>query len=99
MSVLDEHGRACRHMYAVLQRHPTVRAAKIRWHNGYVHEYEANDASSVKYLELRDKLVYKGVPLTVKDVVWIKESMKIGEGEQPLNFTKRHLGSCVCVGA
>ena len=94
-----KYGRACRHMYAVMQRHPTVRDAKIRWHNGYAHEYSANDASSVKYLELRDKFTYPGVPLTVEDVARIEESIKVGEGERPLIFSKRHLGSCVCVGA
>ena len=66
----EQHGRACRHMYAVpvLQRHPTVRDAKIRWHIGYAHEYRVNDASSVKYLELRDKFACQGVPLAVEDV-------------------------------
>ena len=86
-------------MYAVLQRHPTARDAKIRWHNGYAYEYGVNDASSVKYLELRDKFTYPGVPLTVEDVARIEESIKVGEGERPLIFSKRHLGSCVCVGA
>ena len=86
-------------MYAVVQRHPTVRNAKTRWHNGYAHEYGVNDASSVKYLELRDKFAYPGVPLTIEDVARIKESIKVGEGERILDFSKRHLGSCVCVGA
>ena len=87
-----KHGRACRHMYAVLQRHPMVRDAKIRWHNGYDHEYGVNDASSVKYLELRDKFAYPGVPLTIEDVARIKESIKVGEGERPLDFFNGHGG-------
>ena len=79
-------------MYAVLQRHPTVRDAKIRWHNCYAHEYGVNGASSVKYLELRDKFADPGMSLSVDDVAQIKESMKVGEGKQPLEFFKETLG-------
>ena len=79
-------------MYAVLQRHPTVRDAKISRHNGYTHEYGINDSSLVKYLELRDNFAYPGVPLAVKDVARIKKSMKVGEGERPLEFLKETLG-------
>ena len=79
-------------MYAVLQRHPTVRDAKISRHNGYTHEYGINDSSLVKYLELRDNFAYPGVPLAVKDVARIKKSMKVGEGERPLEFFEETLG-------
>ena len=79
-------------MYSVLQRRPTVRDAKIRWHNGYAHEYGVNETSSAKYLELRDKFAYKGVPLSVEYVARIKESMKVGDGERPLEFFEKTLG-------
>ena len=46
----------------------------------------------MKYLELRDKFSYKGVPLSAKDVARIKESMKVGDGERPLKFFEETLG-------
>ena len=76
-----------------------MRDAKIRWHNGYAHEYGVTD-SSLKYLELRDKFAYPGVPISVEDVARVKELMKVGEEDRPLDFfSKKHLGSWVCVKA
>ena len=91
MPVLGKHDCAYRHMYTVLQRRPTVREAKIRWHNGYAHEYGVID-SSLKYFELQDKFAYPGVPITVEDVAWIKKSMKVGEGNRLLKFSEETLG-------
>ena len=81
---MEKYSRACRHMYAMLQRHPTISDAKIRLQNGYTHEYGVNDASSVKSLKLRDKFAHPGVPLSVEDVA--------REGGQPLDFFKETLG-------
>ena len=43
----EKHGWACRHMYKVLGRKPTVCDAHVRWHIGYGHRYgRKNDATS-----------------------------------------------------
>ena len=91
-SMWKKHGRACRHLYSVLKRRPSVRDANIRWHNGYAHEYGIVDCSSEKYLELRDKFAYPGVPLTAKEVVRIRGMMDVGEGDRPLDFFEATLG-------
>ena len=46
----------------------------------------------MKYLELQDKFAYPDVPITVDDVTRMKESMKVGEGGQPLEFFEETLG-------
>ena len=38
-----KHGQACRHMYHLLERTPTIRDAVVRWHVAYAHFYGKND--------------------------------------------------------
>lgn len=88
----EKHGRVCRHMYRVLQRGPSVRDAKIRWHNGYAHEYGMVDSSSKRYVTLRDKFAYAGVPPTAEETFEIKDMMEVGQGDRPLEFFEETLG-------
>ena len=59
-----KHGRACEHMYRLLERSPTKRDALPRWHVDYLHFYGRDDIITQHYIKLRDTARMQGVPLT-----------------------------------
>ena len=94
----EKYGIACRHMLAVVKRHPTVVDAKIRWHTGCANNYGRNEEMSMAYSELRDKFAYPGIPIT-SEVKRIKKSMHVGDGDKPLGFFTNSLGKLRVRGA
>ncbi|KAL7539501.1 hypothetical protein ACHAXR_009346 [Thalassiosira sp. AJA248-18] len=86
-------GHACRHMYALLRRHPSPRDAKIRWHVGYANNYGDDKELTKQYMNLRDKLSLRGVVLTPEERTKIKQELyPIGAGDRDYNFFMCSLG-------
>ena len=87
----EKYGWACRHMYKVMERRPTVRDAKVRWQIEYAHDYGINKQTTRQYLHLRDNLAYPGVPIA-EEMHGIKNNTSIGYGEKPLEYFLNSLG-------
>ena len=82
----EKHGWACRHMYKVLGRKPTVCDAHVRWHIWYGHKYgRKNDATSKKYIKLRERYAFPGVPIT-HERNQIRSATSVGEGDKLLAY-------------
>ena len=74
MSIVEETWSVLSlHVQCAKEGSKIVRGAKIRWHNGYAHEYRITNSLSERYLELRDKFAYLGVPRTAEGEFWIWE--------------------------
>jgi hypothetical protein len=87
----EKYGWACRHMYKVMERRPTVRDAKVRWQVGYANDYGINESTTSQYLHMRDNLAYPGVPIA-EDLRKIKTGTTVGYGERPLEYFTSSLG-------
>ena len=87
----EKHGRACRHMYKILNRSPSVRDVKIRWHLGYSHHYGHNEEITEHYIHLRDCFNYPGIHLLDSEVKDIRSRHTVGEGENSLDFFQNSL--------
>ena len=81
-----KHGRACEHMYRLLERSPTKRDALPRWHVDYLHFYGRDDIITQHYIKLRDTVRMQGVPLTEPEVCHIKSLLPVREGTQEKSF-------------
>ena len=77
-----KHGRACDHMYRLLERSPTKRDALPRWHIDYLHFYGRDDTITQHYIKLRDNVRMRGVPLTDPEVRHIKSLFPVGQGSR-----------------
>ena len=71
-------GTACRHIYAIIKRYPSVQDAKVRWLVSYSYYYGRNDQISAKLVEIRDNCGYQGVPLSQSELNAIE--MRISTG-------------------
>ena len=81
-----KHGRACDHMYRLLERSPTKRDALPRWHIDYLHFYGRDDTITQHYIKLRDNVRMRGVPLTDPEVRHIKSLFPVGQGSREKSF-------------
>jgi len=77
-----KHGRACEHMYRLLERMPTKRDALPRWHVDYLHFFGRDPIMTEHYTTLRDKVKMMGIPLTEPEIFHIEGLLPIGEGTQ-----------------
>ena len=84
-------GHACRHVYRVLNRHPVLSDANVRWQNGYCQHYGRNDQLTNAYMDLRS-IKLRGVVVTDEEVTSITSSMRIGSGDREENYFLRSHG-------
>ena len=94
-----KHGQACRHMYHLLERTPTIRDAVVRWHVSYAHYYGKNDEMTQHFIKLRDHLKIPGVPLIAREVFHILNILPTGEGTKKRGYFTRSLGKLQLCGS
>ncbi|KAL7532371.1 hypothetical protein ACHAXR_004589 [Thalassiosira sp. AJA248-18] len=86
-------GYACRHMYALLRRYPSIRDAKIRWHMGYANNYGHDVDLTKHYINLRDKLSLPGILVTPEEIWTItRELYPVGYGDREITFFTCSMG-------
>ena len=85
-------GMACRHIYAILKRHPKANDAKVRWLIGYSYYYGRNDAMSKHLIKMRDECNIIGVPISDVEMQYIDDHFSVGEQSVvPLDYFTRSL--------
>ena len=93
-----KHGRACEHIYRLLNRTPQLSDAHVRWHNGYAHMYGRNEIITQHYIHLRDNLKMPGVPITDNEASYIQKQWAVGTGTKNENFFTRSLSKLYVCG-
>ena len=91
--VFEKFGHACRDMYFLLKRKPTLSDAKVRWHVGYGYHYGRHHVMSQHYQHIRDNIESKmpGIYITKEEVESIKSLYCIGAGDKEEEyFTRSH---------
>ena len=87
------HQKCCRHVYAVLDRHPVPTDASIRHFNIYHRDFMMDDDELTERLRsLRDDTPLTGVPIQLDDLI------TEGRGRQDLNFYEEAYGATVLRG-
>ena len=79
---------ACRHVYRVLKRHPTLSDANVRWQNGYCQHYGRNDELTDAYMDLRSAEL-PGIIVTDEEVASIKSTTRVGSGDRDEDYFLR----------
>ena len=92
-NMMIKWGLACRHIYRILKRHPTVKDAKVRWLVGYGYYYGRNDKLSKQLMMMRDECKVEGVPLSSTELTGITERFRQVENAFPLEYFERSLGN------
>jgi len=88
---LKKRGHACRHMYKLLRRGPTLNDAHVRWQNHYFEDYGCDEELTNAYMDLRS-IKLPGILLTDADVARIKSSMPVGSGDRDWDYFERSIG-------
>ena len=85
------HEKACRHVYAILKRHPKVTDATIRHWNIYHRDFKKDPALTKKMMEIK-KTKLTGVPIELEDLI------TEGRGRPDKEFYTEALGVVVLKG-
>ncbi len=93
-----KHGRACEHMYRLLEHSPTKGDALPRWHVDYLHFYGRDEIITQHYIKLCGIVKMQGIPLADPDVFHIKSLLAVGEGTQEKSFFTCSLDSLKLAG-
>lgn len=84
-------GHACKHIYRLINRFPTLTDAHIRWHLSYAHYYGRNGEMSKHFQDLRDKVDLPGIPITEKELHSLNVAFSVGSGDREEDYFSRSL--------
>jgi len=73
-----KRGLSCRHLYKLLDRHPKLTDAHVRWQTSYAQYYGVNGEMSKQFQALRDKIDLPGIPITDEELAVLNREYPVG---------------------